>query len=241
MKGSLFAPYKTFLTNSIRHAKSQGKILMAPSKYVAKTVEILTGLTVDVLYPPFSSFFKIGNKLPSKSNTVVTVTRISSDKRPQSILEIAKLVPDDISFVIVGSFRNRGDGSILNSLQEQIHRSGVSEKVKLHLNVSREKQREILQKSKVYLHPFVPYESFGVSAVEAMSAGCIPIAPDIAGLKEIVPKHLRYTSVEEAASLVEESIANWSPGKAQDSIAITDSFSQANFQKEFLRIMRLNA
>jgi glycosyltransferase involved in cell wall biosynthesis len=239
MKGSLFTPYKAFLTNSIKHVKPDKKTLMACSKYTAKTIEALTGLTVNVLYPPVSDFFKIGNKLSSKNNTVVTVTRISNDKRPETIPQIAKLAPDNISFVIIGSCRIPSELNVLNNLQEYIRKLGVSEKVKLLLNASREEQREILQKSKVYLHPFVPYEAFGISVIEAMSAGCVPIAPDIAGLKETVPKQLRYTSLEEAASLIEESITNWSPSKAQDSVKIADKFSQAKFCAELLRIMKL--
>lgn len=239
MKGSLFTPYKAFLTNSTKHAEPEKKILMACSKYTAETIATVTGLAVNVLYPPASDFFKIQNKLSSKNNTVVTVTRISNDKRPETIPCIAKLVPDNISFVIIGSCRIPSELNVLNNLQEYIHKLGVSEKVKLLLNVSREKQREILQKSKAYLHPFVPYEAFGISVVEAMSAGCVPVVPDIAGLKEIVPKQLRYTSLEEAASLVEESITNWSPSKAQDSVKIADKFSQAKFCDEFLKIMQL--
>ena len=239
MKGSLFAPYKAFLTDSMKHAKPGEKILMACSKYTAKTIEDITGLATNVLYPPVSDFFKIGNKLPSKNNTVVVVTRISNDKRPETIPQIAKIAPDNISFVIIGSCRIPSELNVLSNLRECIHKLGVSEKVELLLNVSREKQREILQNSKVYLHPFVPYEAFGISVVEAMSAGCVPVVPDIAGLKEIVPERLRYTSLEEAAYLVEESITNWSPSKVQDSVKIADRFSQTKFFEEFLKIMQL--
>ena len=240
MKGSLFTPYKAFLTSSIKHVEPEEKILMACSKYSAKTIEALTGLTVNVLYPPVSDFFKVGYvKTHSKNNIVATVIRISNDKRPETIPQIAKQASNNISFVIIGSCRLPNELNALKCLQGYIRKLGVKQKVKVLLNVSRERQRDILQSSKVYLHPFVPYEAFGVSVVEAMSAGCIPIAPDIAGLREIVPKQLRYTSVEEAASLVDESIANWSPRKAQDSMDIANKFSQARFQNEFLKIMKL--
>lgn len=239
IKGVLLAPYKIFLKNSIKHTKPEEKILMTCSKNTAKAIEASIGLPVNVLYPPVSDLFKIRNEISSKTNTVVTVTRISNDKRPETILQIAKLTPNNISFTIIGSCRSTNELKALNKLQEFIQTLRIKERVKLLVNVSRETQIEILQKSKVYLHPFVPYEALGISVIEAMSAGCIPIAPCIGGLKEIVPTQYRYTSLEGAASLIEDLIASWSPSKAQKSAKIADKFSYAKFREEFLKIMRL--
>ena len=240
MKGSLFAPYKAFLTSSIKHIKPEEKILMACSKCSAKTAEALTELAVNVLYPPVSDFFKIEDtKAHPKNNIVATVIRVSNDKRPETIPQIAKLVSEDISFVIIGNCKLPQELPVLNRLQRYIQKLGVKEKVKVLLNISREKQRNILQSSRVYLHPFVLYEAFGISVIEAMSAGCIPIVPDVGGLREIVPKKLRYTSVEEAAYIVDKSIDNWSSRKAQDSVEIANKFSQTSFQNKFLKIMKL--
>jgi glycosyltransferase involved in cell wall biosynthesis len=116
---------------------------------------------------------------------------------------------------------------------------GVEKKVKVLLNISRKRQRDILQHSKIYLHPQVPYESFGISVVEAMFAGCIPVVPDIGGLREIVPREQRYASLEEAAALVDESVSDWSQRRIQECVAMAGRFSQARFIEQFLEIMRL--
>jgi len=239
LKGTLFFPYKTFLINSIKYAKNKEKILMACSNNVARTVEAATGLPVNVLYPPISDFFKIDDKKLSKNNLVVTVTRISNDKRPETIPKIAKLTTSNIKFIIIGNCRTSAELNTLKILQRVIHSLNLKEKVKLIINTSKEKQHEILQKSKVYLHPFVPYEAFGISVVEAMFAGCIPIVPDIAGLKEIVPKQFRYTSLEEAAALIDDSINNWTSSNTQEIVKIADKFNQEKFYQEFLRITKL--
>ena len=241
IKGYLFMPYKAFLNYSSRaRAKPEEKTLMACSRFSARTVEKLTELTVNVLYPPVSDFFRSEDisKIERK-NTVVTVMRISKDKRPETIPQIAKLVSDKISFEIVGSCKLASEFKVLACLSESIRKLDLTKKVKLRLNVSREEQRNMLQSSKIYLHPSNTYEAFGVAAVEAMASGCIPIVPDIGGLKEIVPEKLRYHSLEEAASLVESSIANWSWQKPQEFADLSDRFSQKRFQSEFLKIMKL--
>ena len=239
-KRILFWPYKALSTNTSRHCKSEDKILIACSKHSARTIENFTGLSVKVLYPPVSDYFKIKNDTDrQRKNRVVTLIRIAEDKRPSTIPQIAKLVSTDATFTIVGNCRTIHEMNMLCSLRETIRKLDLGERITLLLNVSREKQREILQSSKVYLHPFVPYESFGVSTLEAMSAGCIPVVPDIAGLREIAPKELRYRSIEEAASLVDTSIDMWSPQKAREIANSTNRFSQARFAEEFLKIIKL--
>jgi len=54
-----------------------------------------------------------------------------------------------------------------------------------------------------------------------------------------VPKQLRYGNVEEAASLIESSLFDWSPKRAGEYIKVSDRFSQEKFCNEFLRIMAL--
>ena len=238
-KGFLCAPYKAFLIRNLKEIKPEEKTLMTCSQFVAKEIKSQTGSYVHVLYPPISDYFKIQDNLFPKSDYVVTVTRIAQDKRPESIPLIANLVSDNIPFVIIGSCRTPSELENLKKLQKTICSLGLEKRVKLLLNISREKQRAVLQKAKVYLHPYVPYEAFGISVAEAMSAGCVPIVPDVGGLKEIVPKQLRYHSLEEAASLVKESLANWTPSKMEYSIEIADKFSTKEFSDNFLKLMNL--
>lgn len=240
LKGCLFLPYKAIVKYSVDHVKPEEKIFMTCSEWTASNIERHIGFRPKVLYPPVSNFFKAKEiNGETKKNLVTTVVRISRDKRPETIPQIAKLVSNEISFVIIGNCKTLHELRTLNVLRESIKKLRVEKKIKVLLNLSREKQREILQSSKSYLHPLLPYETFGISVVEAMYSGCIPIVPDIAGLKEIVPKPLRYTSIEEAAQLVEKSIANWSPNEAWKAVEIADKFNQARFYDEFLKIMKL--
>lgn len=234
-----FLPYATLSKGTLRSSRSQNKTLMACSKSSAKTIEYLTKLPVNVLYPPVSGYFrdKIISDQP-RNNRVVSVVRMAEDKRPETILQIAKMVSTRSVFIVIGSCKTPNEINVLRRFEKTIQELGLTEKVKLALNVSRKKQKEILRTSKVYVHPFVPYESFGVSVIEAMSAGCTPVVPDVGGLKEIVSRKQRYTTVEEAASLIEESISNWSLRSAKEYVDSTNKFSQARFETEFLRIMK---
>ena len=235
-EGVLFAPYKYYVLSADKQVEK--KVLLTCSMENAKKIRDSVGLNVRVVYPPVSSFFKIHNNAHPKDNTVVTVARISNDKRPETIPLIAKLILEkNVSFTIVGNCRTPNEQRTLRNLLSSLRKHGVEKKVKLLLNVSREKQREVLQKAKIYLHPFVPYESFGLSAVEAMSAGCVPIVPDVGGLKEIVPEQLRYNSVEGAAALVDSSLGNWTESEPQDYVRIADRFSPEEFYQNFLKYM----
>ena len=238
-KSQFFAPYKTLLRHSSNEGKAKQKKLMTCSKFAADRIKKSLGLPVNVLYPPISDFFKIKSAVSSKENIVATVIRISPDKHPETIPKIASLLSDEFSFIIVGSCRTPIEMQTLKSLQSSIQKLGVGKRVKLLLNISREKQREILQKAKVYLHPFVSYEAFGISVAEAMSAGCVPVAPDIGGLKEIVPNQLLYNSLEEASELTKDAVHNWSPYQTHQSVKSVDNFSQSKFCERFVDFMQL--
>ncbi|MCW4047999.1 MAG: glycosyltransferase family 4 protein [Candidatus Bathyarchaeota archaeon] len=239
LKGKILAPYAFFLEKSVKHADSRKIKLMTCSKFMAQKIEKLTGLFVNVLYPPVSQFFKLGVDISSKEDIVVSVFRMSAAKKPETIPEIAKLAKGNFSFVIIGNCRTADDMGILKRVQMLIYKLKLDKKVKLLINISREKQREILQKAKVYLHPSVPYEAFGISVAEAMSAGCVSIVPDVGGLKEIVTEQFRYNSLAEAAELIEKTINSWSPSLSFDSVKRVDKFSQAKFRENFMNIMQL--
>ena len=238
MKGLFFIPYKAYLNNFKNQKRAENVTLMACSQFAARSIQRSSGQKVNVLYPPVSDFFKLKSGGNMKSDMVATVSRISSDKRPESIASIAKLSQRDLSFVIIGSCRSVNELTVLRKLKDDIRQLGIEKKVKLLINVSKEKQREILQKAKIYLHPHVPYEGFGISVVEAMSAGCVPIVPDTGGLKEIVPKRLRYSNVNEAAFLVEKTLDNWSSSQAIESKNSAEKFNQDRFCEEFISLMK---
>jgi glycosyltransferase involved in cell wall biosynthesis len=68
-------------------------------------------------------------------------------------------------------------------------------------NVNLNRLFSIMRRAKVYFHPMIG-EHFGMSIVEAMAAGLIPIVRDIGGQTEFVPLKYQFSTIEEAAEMV---------------------------------------
>ncbi len=226
-----YYPYRRFLDSYKKDVND--KLVFANSKFTADVVRAEIGINPLVLYPPISSDFSNCIEAYSnrqKENIVVTVARISHEKNLNIIPYIANLTSKEVSFIIAGLLYSR---EVLNSLCNSINKLKVSEKVKIFTNVNRHRLKKILSSSKVYLHTAIN-EPFGISIVEAMASGCIPIVHDSGGPREFVPKGLRYNSMEEAAEKVEKAIDNWSPERASRMSKMADRFSDKNFCKQFM-------
>ena len=71
--------------------------------------------------------------------------------------------------------------------------------LEFEVNASLDRLLEIMRKSKVYVHR-KPGEPFvGISTLEAMSAGLIPVVPSVDGHTEFVPQKYHFFELEEAA------------------------------------------
>lgn len=65
-----------------------------------------------------------------------------------------------------------------DQIARTIESCGLDNYVELKVNVTTDVLKSILRKAKVYYHP-TPEEPFGISIAEAMSAGLMPIVPEI--------------------------------------------------------------
>jgi glycosyltransferase involved in cell wall biosynthesis len=222
--------------------KSSGvkeKIVLVVSGFLADFLE-KKGIHCDVLYLPINvSYFSHDNKnfYGIKQDVVVTLSRFSEEKKLEEIPLIAKQTDRGVSFAIAGSCHSNSAYRVFESLQRLIKKTGVEDRVKLFPNISREKVRELLWNSKVYLHTR-ENEPFGITIVEAMSAGCIPIVHDSGGPREFVPEDLRYANTEEAVRMVEKSISQWSIERSEQMSIIASKFSEKEFSKKFLKILK---
>lgn len=62
-----------------------------------------------------------------------------------------------------------------------------------------------MKQCKLYLGQ-CPGEPFGISTVEAMSAGLIPIVPDIGGQTEFVPSKFHFHTFGEAVQIIHSAL-----------------------------------
>jgi glycosyltransferase involved in cell wall biosynthesis len=157
---------------------------------------------VEVLYPPVDVeyFSKVAGNI--KENIVVTVSRFTPEKNMEKIVDVADKLRD-FRFVMIGG-RAKYSESVIDNINKRIRELRV-DNVELLFDVPRDKLREMLGSAKYYLHP--PYaEHFGISVVEAMSTGCIPIVYRDGGawydVVSRVSDILGYYNVREVPSII---------------------------------------
>lgn len=84
----------------------------------------------------------------------------------------------------VGGCRNDGDRERLAELIALAEELGLSSCVSFHPNAPVATMRDILGKSTIGLHSMVD-EHFGISVVDYLAAGCIPVAHDSGALRPL--------------------------------------------------------
>jgi len=227
--------YLLHRTYERRDRKNGKRVLFANSEFTSEAIRNALNRDSFLLYPPVSSFFLLSpHSMPrsERNNQVVTVSRLAPEKNLELIPRIAEQT-HHARFLIIGNRQNQEIEAKLSKLISDLH---VENKVKIMTNVSKEMLREILLNSKVYLHS-AKNEHFGISIIEAMGCGCLPIVHDSGGPREFVPPHLRYTNTEEAAARIEQAISDWSPENGQRMLNIASRFNQDAFSEKLLNTL----
>ena len=153
---------------------------IANSKYSAKILEEAVGKKVDILYP---SVDINQYKFLKKKNQIAMLCRISPDKNLEFAIDV--LNRQDKPVVIIGAVTNM-TMRYFNKLQEM-----CKSHIRISPNISRDNLKEILAESKIFFH--TGEETFGISVVEGIASGCVPIVPDNTAHRETVPfEELRY-------------------------------------------------
>ncbi len=211
------------------------RLVLANSRYTAAEIKAFSGKTAQVLYPPFSSSISALGKDAAKNpqeDLVVTVSRLDANKLLERIPQIAAQTERNIKFAVVGRLCSE---STLNHLQVLVKKLDLVDRVKFYPNASAQQKIELLKKAKLYLHTMVG-EHFGISIVEAMALGCVPVVHDSGGMKEFVPPQYRYNTVGEASEKISSEIHGWSREKSDAVKASVDRFSIANFSSKFMEL-----
>ena len=146
---------------------------------------------VDVVYPPVDISFPLS--VPKKKGSVISLGRYAPDKRQLEQIELASHLPE-FHFNMVG-FVN--EPRYFNQCKQAVAHKKLNN-VSLMPDLSLEESKRELSASEYFLHS-LRNEPFGITTVQAIAAGCIPLVHDSGGQKEIVPdKSLRYTNMDDA-------------------------------------------
>ncbi len=140
---------------------------------------------LEILYPPVKLTTKTSEFKKQKSkNTVITLGRFSEDKRQLEQIEIARELPE-FTFYITGF---KGDSDYYQLCENKIKNENIVN-VKLLADANFEEITELMKTSEYFLHN-VRNEPFGISTVQALSYGCIPMVHDSGGSAEIVKQKI---------------------------------------------------
>ena len=163
---------------------------------------------VSVCYPP--SFNGEISCHADRMQRCMSVGSFIPDKNQTDQLAIASQLPE-IEFWIVGNVRSQ---SYFHTCKGFIRRTGVRN-VYLKTDMPFDELQSALRGSMFFLHTMKD-EHFGMSTVEAIAAGCIPIVHDSGGQREIVPfEDLRFNSMEQAVEIF-HSLVKMAPGQISE-------------------------
>ena len=130
-----------------------------------------------------NKFFKNQKERNEKNNTIniIFIGRLVKVKGVNLLIdafEKTSRIIENITLTIVG------DGVERENLEEQVKKIDIADKVNF---AGRQNNIiEWLDKSDIFVYPSIWEEGFGISVVEAMSRGCIPITFNRGALSEII-------------------------------------------------------
>lgn len=203
----------------------------------------------EIIYPPVNtSLFKPSKKI----NQIVSVGRffgfLKLKKHSILIQAFKDLVKTSKikgwSLHLAGGV-GIGDENYLEQLKEESKGYDIF----LHPNISLDGLKKLYGESKIYWHAAgfgekdpAKMEHFGISTVEAMVSGCVPVVVNLGGQKEIVENGVGGFLWDTLEQLQEKTMAVIENDKLRGQLAEVaqkkaEKFSQENFKKAILKLV----
>jgi glycosyltransferase involved in cell wall biosynthesis len=167
-----------------REGMEKADKIIAVSHFTKRVVVEKYGINPGKITVVHNAVYPIGEG--EKKNIVLFLGRLTIQKGPEFFLKTAKKVLDheDTRFVVAGI------GDMLPKLISQAVDMGISNNVIFTGKLTEEEVRHIYKISSVYVMPSVS-EPFGITALEAISAGTPTIVSKTAGVSEAFQNCLR--------------------------------------------------
>jgi glycosyltransferase involved in cell wall biosynthesis len=216
--------------------------VISNSKFTRRVISRAFGIDSIVLSPPvdvalFRKAAFLSSYSRSRKDSILVISRFHPTKKIENAIKLAKLLKQykvGTEMKIVGNIQPKRDGYYLY-LRHLVDRYNLEGYVTIEANVSFSRLLDLMRESKVYFHPLLG-EPFGISTVEAMSSGLIPVVPNIGGHTEFVPLKYQFRTFGEGVEAVSSAL------KASDSerMLISDSvkrYSIDSFIHHFQQIV----
>lgn len=218
--------------------------LLTNSKFMQEIIKNVLHRKSLVVYPPVDveTFSSRCFKSRKNGRIVATISSYTPKRHLEQIPLIAKHTKS-AKFMVMGKADEYSLPTLrkLQTLAKTLH---VEDRVKLLTNVPIDKFLEILSRAKVYLH-VMPYDHFGISVVEAMASGCVPVVHRSGGpWLDILDGRqgeygFSYVAAEEAASFIGALVTdeNLRSKMASRDLYRAKKFDRSVFMKKVVKVV----
>ncbi len=179
----------------------RGYPIFLNSRFASENATSVLGRRLPVVYPPVA-VRRLWSAQTKARRGIVTWGRFSPLKRQLDVVRVAADLHDTgfhEPFYLMGGTETFPD--YYQSVVDAIKSSGLSNVMAMG-NRPFSEVVQVLQSSALYVHTGVN-EPFGITTAEAMAAGCVPLAHDSGGQREIVPfENLRWRQLTELSEKI---------------------------------------
>ena len=230
-------PFQKISAHPMKLSRFQS--VVCNSEFTKHNLDPKVGRRSVVIYPPVTPITGISE---NKKNSILSVGRFHPLKKQDILIEIFKKGGFQGYTLALAGGLQPADAGYFESLQK----SAKGLPVRFFPNIPFNELTHLYQESRIYWHAAgygetrpEDMEHFGITTVEAMSTGCIPIVYHGGGQPEIVQKNL-WTSPEECALLTEKIINNIHEQTVlkQDMIRQSKKFSVEVFTNAFDTLLK---
>lgn len=187
-------PFKHLHSSPINRVKLHNQIVICNSKFTKTIIDQQLKIESEVLYPPVEQ-----KKATTKENLLLSVGRFTKsmqNKRQDILIESFKKLIDagvkNWRLVLIGNTQEKRAPQMVKDLKSHIKGYPIV----IETDISHQELATWYGKASLYWHAAgfgidafkfpEKVEHFGISTVEAMSAGAVPIVVSKGGLTEIV-------------------------------------------------------
>jgi glycosyltransferase involved in cell wall biosynthesis len=214
------------------------KMHVANSQYTRNAIIERVGSRLEpiVIYPPVDvSLWSFNPDDEVQRGDIASFARFDSWKRHDLQLRLVRGL--DAHLKIIGRAVTDPETAHLQRLKEAVR---GDRHIEFLVNLPQNEVKRLLCSSKVFIHT-ADAEPFGITIVEAIAAGCVPIVRDEGGAREIVPfDELRFETIEEGQEKIRRALNGEYDHLLSRLKEHVRRFDQETFRKEMTKtVLRL--